>query len=156
MKNYYFFRIKRDRNNLHVVKRQKSNWFGRILHRNCLLKHVIEGKIGGRIEVKVRHWRRNKKLLVDLVEKRIFCKLKREALDCALWRTGIGTCYGPFVRQKTVWMNYRQHYNYNYLLHLLRSGRSYPHPSSLCWPPYFPPSHHPVRHFAESLRIIRI
>jgi hypothetical protein len=36
------------------------------LHRNCLLKHVIERKIGGGIELKGR--RRCKKLLDDLKE----------------------------------------------------------------------------------------
>jgi len=40
------------------------------LRRNCLLKHVIEGKIEGRIEVAGRRGRRSKKLLDDLkVEK---------------------------------------------------------------------------------------
>jgi hypothetical protein len=29
-----------------------GNWIGHILHSNCLLKHVIEGKIDGIIEVK--------------------------------------------------------------------------------------------------------
>jgi len=46
---------KDERNNLHVVKRLKANLIGHILRRNCLRKHVIEGKIGGRIEVKGRH-----------------------------------------------------------------------------------------------------
>ena len=39
------------RNILQTVKRRKANWNGHILHRNCLLKHIIEGKIQGRIEV---------------------------------------------------------------------------------------------------------
>jgi hypothetical protein len=43
------------KNNLHVIKRGKGNWIGHILSRNCLLKHVIEGKIEGRIEVEGRH-----------------------------------------------------------------------------------------------------
>jgi hypothetical protein len=29
----------------------KANWIGHILHRNCLLQRVIEGKIKGGIEV---------------------------------------------------------------------------------------------------------
>jgi hypothetical protein len=37
------------------------------LHRNCLLKHIIEGKIDGRFEVKGT---RNKELLDNLNEKR--------------------------------------------------------------------------------------
>jgi hypothetical protein len=39
------------------------------LRRNCLLKHVIEGKIKGRIEVMGRRGRRCKQLLDDLKEK---------------------------------------------------------------------------------------
>jgi hypothetical protein len=27
------------------IKRRKANWIGHILRRNCLLKHVIEGKL---------------------------------------------------------------------------------------------------------------
>jgi hypothetical protein len=40
----------KERNILHTIKRRKSNWIGHILRRNCLLKHVIEGKLEGRIE----------------------------------------------------------------------------------------------------------
>jgi hypothetical protein len=40
------------------------------LHRNCLLKHVIEGKLVGKIEVAGRQGRRYKHLLDDLKEKR--------------------------------------------------------------------------------------
>jgi hypothetical protein len=40
-------RVKEERNILHTVKRRKANWMGYILCRNCLLKHVIEGKIEG-------------------------------------------------------------------------------------------------------------
>jgi hypothetical protein len=29
---------------LNTVKRREANWIGQISHRNCLLKHVIEGK----------------------------------------------------------------------------------------------------------------
>jgi hypothetical protein len=34
-----------------AIKRRKANWIGRTLRRNSLLKEVIEGKIGGGIEV---------------------------------------------------------------------------------------------------------
>jgi ribosomal 50S subunit-associated protein YjgA (DUF615 family) len=44
-------RVKEERNIVHTVKRRKANWIGRILRRNCLLEHVIEGKIEGRAEV---------------------------------------------------------------------------------------------------------
>jgi hypothetical protein len=39
-------------NILQIIKRRKVNWIGRISPRNCLLTHVTEGKIVGRIEVR--------------------------------------------------------------------------------------------------------
>jgi hypothetical protein len=39
------------RNILQTVKRRNVNRNGHILHSNCLLKHIIEGKIEGRTEV---------------------------------------------------------------------------------------------------------
>jgi hypothetical protein len=43
--------VKEKRNALQSIKRRKANWICHILHRNCLLKHVIEVKGEGRIEV---------------------------------------------------------------------------------------------------------
>jgi hypothetical protein len=43
-----------------IIKRSKANFSGHISCRNCLLKHVIEGKIEGRIEVTGRRGRRCK------------------------------------------------------------------------------------------------
>jgi hypothetical protein len=37
-------RIKVERNILQTTKRHTANWIGHILHRNCLLKHIINGK----------------------------------------------------------------------------------------------------------------
>jgi hypothetical protein len=37
-------RVKEERNIVHTIKRRKANWIGHILRRNCLLKHVIEGR----------------------------------------------------------------------------------------------------------------
>jgi hypothetical protein len=51
-------------------KRRKGNWIGHILSRSCLLKHVIEGKIEGSIEMMGRRGRRHKQLLDDLTETR--------------------------------------------------------------------------------------
>jgi hypothetical protein len=62
-------------------------WIGHILHRNCLLKHVTEGKIKGRIEVTGGRGRKHKVLLDDLKGKEGYWKLKEGALDCSLWRT---------------------------------------------------------------------
>jgi hypothetical protein len=44
-------RVKKERNVLHTINRRPSSWIGHILRRNCLLKHVIEGKVEGRIEI---------------------------------------------------------------------------------------------------------
>jgi len=65
-------------------KQIKANWVGHIFRRNCLLKHVIEGKIRGRIKVTGRRRRRCKQLLYELTEKRGYWKLRKEALDHTL------------------------------------------------------------------------
>jgi hypothetical protein len=92
--------LKEERNILHTIKRRKANRIGHILRRNCLLKHVIEGKLEGRIEMTGRG-RRRKQLLDDLKEKKRYWKLKEAALDRTLWRTRFGRGYGPVVRQTT-------------------------------------------------------
>ena len=56
-------RDKEERNIVQAVKRRKGNGIGYILCRNRLLKHVIGGKIEGRIEVTGRRGRRYKQLL---------------------------------------------------------------------------------------------
>jgi hypothetical protein len=42
-------RVKEQRNILHEIRKRKANWIGYILHRNCLLQRVTEGKIKGEI-----------------------------------------------------------------------------------------------------------
>jgi hypothetical protein len=54
-----------DRNVVRTIKRRKANWIGHVLRRNCLLKHGIEGKLEGRIEVTGRRGRRRKQVLDD-------------------------------------------------------------------------------------------
>jgi hypothetical protein len=80
------------------MKRRKANRICHILRRNCLLKHIIEGKAEGRIEVMGRRGRRRKQLLADLEEKGMYWKLKDEALDRTFRRNGFGRGYGPVVR----------------------------------------------------------
>jgi hypothetical protein len=82
------------------MKRRKANCIGHILRRNRLLKDVIEGKREGRIEMR-RRARRRKQLLDDFKEKTRCWKLKEEALDRTVWRTRLGSGYGPVVRQTT-------------------------------------------------------
>jgi hypothetical protein len=101
VRNEVLHRVKEERNILRTIKRRKANRIGHILRRNCLLKHVIEGKLEGRIEMTGRRGRRRKQLLDDLKEKRSYLKLKEEALDRTLWRTRFGRGYGPVVRQTT-------------------------------------------------------
>ena len=63
-------RVKEQRNILHEIRKRKANWIGHILHRNCLLQRVTEGKIEGGIEVIGRQGRRRMELLDDLKERR--------------------------------------------------------------------------------------
>jgi hypothetical protein len=64
-------------------KKRRSNKLLYILQtikcclQNCILKHVIEGKIEERTEVKETRGRRRKHLLNDFKEKRRYCKLKK-------------------------------------------------------------------------------
>jgi hypothetical protein len=77
-------RVKEERNILHTIKRGKAGLNGHILLRNCLLKHVFEGKVEGRIGAKGRRGIRRKQLVDDLNEKTGYSKLKEEALDSTL------------------------------------------------------------------------
>jgi len=43
--------VKEERNIIHMYIKWKANWIGHILHRNCFLKRVIEGRIEGKIAV---------------------------------------------------------------------------------------------------------
>jgi hypothetical protein len=95
VRNEVLQRVKEERNIVHKIKRRKANWNGQILHRNCLLKHVIEGKMEGR----GRRGRRRTQLLDYLKELRGFWNLKEEALERTTWRNYFGRSCGPVVRQ---------------------------------------------------------
>jgi len=101
VRNEVLLRVNEQRNILHEIRQRKANWIGHILHRNCLLKQVIEGKIKGEMEVA----RRRKKLLDDRKDRRGYFHLKEEALDRTMWRHRFGGGFGPVVRQNTEWMN---------------------------------------------------
>jgi hypothetical protein len=62
-------RVRKETKVLRTIKRRKASWICHILSRNCLLKHIIEGKIEGRPEVTGRRRIRRKKLLDDLTER---------------------------------------------------------------------------------------
>jgi len=80
VRNGVLHRVLEERKILHAIRRRKTNWIGHILRRNCILKHVIDGKIAGSIERTGRRERRRKRLLDDFKEKRGCRKLKEEAL----------------------------------------------------------------------------
>jgi hypothetical protein len=67
VRNEVLQNAKEERNILQTVKRGKTNWMRHILQRNCLLKHVTEGKMEGMIEVTGRRGRRRKQLLDDFL-----------------------------------------------------------------------------------------
>jgi hypothetical protein len=58
-------RVKKERNILHAINRSNANWIGHILRRNSFLKHIIEGKMEGGIEVTRQQGRKCKQLLDD-------------------------------------------------------------------------------------------
>ena len=74
-----------------------------VLHKNCILKHIIERNIQGRIAVTGRRGRRGQQLLDDLKERKVCWKVKEEALDRTLWSSRFGRSYGPVLSQTTEW-----------------------------------------------------
>jgi len=86
-----------------AMKQSKADWIGHILHKNCLIKPVVEGKIQG----KRRRERIRKQLLDEHKGKRRYLYLKEEALDCTLWRTRFGRGYWPVARKTTLGREHR-------------------------------------------------
>jgi hypothetical protein len=91
-----FLEVEEQRYILHEISKQNANWIYHILHRNCLLQRVIEGKIKGGIDVTGRRGRTHRKLLDDLKERRGYCHLKEEGLNStmenSLWKR-LWTCH---------------------------------------------------------------
>jgi hypothetical protein len=87
----FLIRVKEQRNIIHEISNRKANCIGHTLHRNCLLRQVIKGKIKGGIEVTDRRGRRRRKLLDDLNKERSgYLHLKEEALDRTMCRARFG------------------------------------------------------------------
>jgi len=101
VRNEVLLRVNEQRDILHEIRKQKANWIGHILRRNCLLKQVIEGKIKEEMEVTERRGRRRKKLLDGLKNRMGYSYLKEEALNRTMWRNRFGRGFGPVVRQNT-------------------------------------------------------
>ena len=74
-------RVKEERTILHKKKIRNANWIVYIFCRNCILKHIIEGKIVGRVEVTGQRGKKHRQLLDGLKEERLCCKLTVEPLD---------------------------------------------------------------------------
>jgi hypothetical protein len=49
-----FRRVKEERKILNAIKRRKANWIDRIMRKNFLLNHVIEGKAERKSDVKTK------------------------------------------------------------------------------------------------------
>jgi len=90
-------KVKEERNILHKIQRCKTDWFGHIMCRNCLLKYTNDGMIEG----VGRQGRRHTDVLDNLEEKRRYFNLTVEALDCSLWTACFGGSYRPVTRQGT-------------------------------------------------------
>jgi hypothetical protein len=73
-------RVKEEMNILHTIKQREANWTDHNLLRNCLLNHIIEGKI----EVMGTKSRRHKQLLDDRKAKIRYQKFIETVLDCIL------------------------------------------------------------------------
>ena len=89
-------KVKEGKNILHTVNRRKADWIDDILRRNCLLKHVIEGKLEERIKVTERRERRSKQLL-DNPKETSLLEIEEKILDRSFWGTHFGSGYGPVV-----------------------------------------------------------
>jgi len=58
-RNEVLHRVREKRNIVYRIRGRKANWIGRSLRRNCILKHVIEGKMEGRVKERGRRGRRS-------------------------------------------------------------------------------------------------
>ena len=83
VKNEVLQKVKKEGDIVRTIRQRKTDYIGNFLHRNCVLKQVIEGKVQGTI----RRGRRHKQLLDDLKEKRRDWNLRVEALNGTVWRT---------------------------------------------------------------------
>jgi hypothetical protein len=78
------------------VKQKERSLTGLVIScRNCFLKHFIDEKREGKIEVTRRRGGRHKQLLDDLKERRGYWKLNEEVIDRTLWKSRFGRGYIP-------------------------------------------------------------
>jgi hypothetical protein len=70
---------------------------GHTLRRNCLLKHVIEGKLEGRIEVTGRRGRRTQSCYVMSFKFTFYSRTKIRSTSCPLEGFGLLQAEGPLL-----------------------------------------------------------
>jgi hypothetical protein len=78
VKKYVLHRVKEERNSKYTINRKKSNWICHNSRSTSFLKHVLEGKVERKIEVKRRRGRRRKQLLMTLRKRDETRNWKRE------------------------------------------------------------------------------
>jgi len=66
-------RVDEEKNILRKIQKREINCFVHTLRRTWFRKHVIEGKVRGRIEVTGRRGTRCKQILDDFKEERVDC-----------------------------------------------------------------------------------
>jgi hypothetical protein len=79
VKNEVLHGVKEERNIVGKMKRLNTNRIYHILCRKCSLKHVIEGKVEGRIGSTGRRGRKSKLLLGDLKKKYRIVEIERRS-----------------------------------------------------------------------------
>jgi hypothetical protein len=87
--------VEEEKNIVQTIQKRKANRIGHILRRNRLPKLVSERKI----EVTERRGGRRRQQLDEFKRMKRCCKLKEEALDRTVCRTGFGWGCGRFERQ---------------------------------------------------------
>jgi hypothetical protein len=88
--------VMEERTIVDTVNGRKANWIGYVLSRNCLLIHDTKGMRDGSIDVTGYLGRRRRQLLDVLKDVTGYWKLKEEAPDSAVQRTGCRRGSGPY------------------------------------------------------------
>ena len=76
VRNEVLHSIKEERNFLQTVKKRKTNWICHILHGNCLLIHVTEGKVEGKDTSDGKKTKKMEAATYDLKGKEWFLEIK--------------------------------------------------------------------------------
>jgi hypothetical protein len=102
LKNWVLRRAMKERNIVHTTWRRKLNWIGYTLQRNCLIKHVVLGKIEGTR----RGGRKRKQLLDDLKEKEGTGSWKTKHLTALCGEVSFFVSdYGAVAKHTNHWIN---------------------------------------------------